>query len=79
MPRWLGMTGLIACFAVWVITGRVEPLFVTAFGGLLAVGQGADALGTLREPPIPPIPPADPPPVAPTPLGQAPAEVESDS
>jgi hypothetical protein len=34
---------------------------VTAFGGLLAVGQGADALTTLREPPLPPIPPADPP------------------
>lgn len=61
LPRWLGMLGLVACFLVWVLTGRVEPLFVTAFGGLLAVGQGADALGTLRDPPRPPIPPADPP------------------
>jgi hypothetical protein len=54
------MLGLVACFVVWVITGRVEPLFVTAFGGLLAVGQGADALTTLRDPPAPPIPPGDP-------------------
>jgi hypothetical protein len=61
LPRWLGMLGLVACFIVWVATGRVEPLFVTAFGGLLAVGQGADALTTLRDPPAPPIPPADPP------------------
>lgn len=60
LPRWLGMLGLIACFAVWILTGRVEPLFVTAFGGLLAVGQGADALAELREPPTPPVPPADP-------------------
>lgn len=61
LPRWLGMLGLIACFAVWIATGRVEPLFVTAFGGLLTVGQGADALTELREPPNPPVPPADPP------------------
>lgn len=56
------MLGLVACFIVWVITGRVEPLFVTAFGGLLAVGQGADALTELRRDPMPPIPPGDPPP-----------------
>ena len=61
LPRWLGIMGLIACFLVWLLTGRVEPLFVTTFGGLLAVGQGADALATLRDPPSPPIPPSDPP------------------
>jgi hypothetical protein len=55
------MVGLLLCFAVWFLTGRVEPLFVTGFGGLLAVGQGADALGELRKPPAPPIPPGDPP------------------
>lgn len=61
LPGWLGMIGLIACFAVWAVTPEhiVEPLFVTTFGGLLAVGAGAGALGTLRNPPPPPIPPAD--------------------
>jgi hypothetical protein len=61
--RLFGMIGLVACFVVWVVTPDhiVEPLFVTVFGGLLAVGQGADALGELRRPPAPPIPPADPP------------------
>jgi hypothetical protein len=47
------MLGLVACFIVWTLTGRVEPLFVTAFGGLLAVGQGADALHQLARPPDP--------------------------
>jgi hypothetical protein len=67
LPRWLGMAGLVACFLFWAGTylatghGAVEPLFVTAFGGLLAVGQGADALTELRRDPLPPIPPADPP------------------
>jgi hypothetical protein len=60
LPRWLGMLGLVACFLVWTVTGRVEPLFVTAFGGLLAVGQGADAMTELRNPPTPPVPPGDP-------------------
>jgi hypothetical protein len=55
------MLGLIACFVVWMITGRVEPLFVTAFGGLLAAGQGADALRELKAPPGPPVPPGNPP------------------
>lgn len=64
LPTYFGMAGLIACFAVWALTNRVEPLFVTSFGGLLAVGAGAKALVTLREPPPPPIPPGDPPDVA---------------
>jgi hypothetical protein len=61
LPTWFGMAGLVACFAVWALTNRVEPLFVTTFGGLLAVGAGAKALDTLRQPPAPPIPPGDPP------------------
>jgi hypothetical protein len=60
---WFGMLGLIACFAVWALTRShiVEPLFVTTFGGLLAIGAGARALDTLRQSPAPPIPPGDPP------------------
>lgn len=54
LPTWFGMAGLIACFALWALTDRVEPLFVTTFGGLLAVGAGARALDELRrhEPPV---------------------------
>jgi hypothetical protein len=65
LPTWLGMVGLVACFVVWALTPDhiVEPLFVTTFGGLLAVGAGAKALDTLRPPPVPPIPPGDPPPL----------------
>ena len=60
LPRWLGMLGLAACFLVWVLTPDhiVEPLFVTVFGGLLAVGQGADTMAVLKNPPAPPVPPA---------------------
>jgi hypothetical protein len=56
------MVGLVACFVVWAVTPDhiVEPLFITVFGGLLAVGQGADALGELRRPPPPPLPPIEP-------------------
>jgi hypothetical protein len=54
LPTWFGMMGLIACFVVWLATGRVEPLFVTTFGGLLGVGQAANALTALKEPPPPP-------------------------
>lgn len=61
LPTYFGIVGLTACFLVWALTNRVEPLFVTSFGGLLAVGAGAKALVTLREPPAPPIPPGDPP------------------
>lgn len=65
--RWVGIVGLMLCFLFWAVTylltgkGAVEPLFVTTFGGLLAVGAGATALDTLRQPPAPPIPPGDPP------------------
>lgn len=56
--RLFGMLGLVACFVVWVLTKDhlVEPLFVTAFGSLLAVGYGADALVELRKAPQPPLP-----------------------
>jgi hypothetical protein len=60
-PIWLGILGLVTCMIFWMVTNRVEPLFVTSFGGLLAVGAGARALDTLRQPPAPPIPPGDPP------------------
>lgn len=67
LPAWLGMLGLIASFLFWAATylltgkGAVEPLFVTTFGGLLALGAGAKALDTIRQAPQLPVPPNDPP------------------
>jgi hypothetical protein len=51
----------------------VEPLFVTTFGGLLAVGAGAKAIETLRQSPPPPIPPS----VSPEPLPEGDAGADS--
>ena len=54
-PQWLGILGLLACFVVWVATHQVEPAFLTAFGGLIVVGQGAEAMAAMRQaPPTPP-------------------------
>lgn len=58
---WFSMAMLGVCFLVWALTGRVEAIFVTTFGGLLGVGFAGRAVTTLRNPPAPPIPPADPP------------------
>lgn len=49
-PRLLGALMLVFCLAFWAITDRVEPLFVTTGGGLLAIGQASQALGELRRP-----------------------------
>jgi hypothetical protein len=53
-PKILGGLMLIFTVIFWAFTDRVEPLFVTTGGGLLAIGQGAKALGELRRPPEPP-------------------------
>jgi hypothetical protein len=48
---------LVFCVLFWAITfmvdgkGAVEPLFVTTGGALLGIGQAAQALGELRQPP----------------------------
>lgn len=57
-PQWLGVFGLIACFVVWLVNRQVEPAFLTAFGGLIVVGQGAEAITAMRTPPPapPPVP-----------------------
>lgn len=63
LGRLLGIVGLVFCAVVWLLTDRVEPLLVTTFGSLLAIGQGAQAIATLRhiEPPPPPTIPPSPP------------------
>lgn len=58
-PKLLGAFLLLVCLIFWMVTDRIEPLFVTTGGGLIAIGQGAKALGELRRPadqpePLPP-------------------------
>ena len=55
-PKLLGGITLLACLIFWMMTDRVEPLFVTTGGGLIALGQGARAITELRRPPDPPEP-----------------------
>jgi len=60
MPQWVGIAGLIFCAVVWLATSRIEPLLLSAFGGLIFVGQAGEAVVALkREPPA--IAPADSP------------------
>jgi hypothetical protein len=55
LPQWLGMGGLVFCAVVWLATSRIEPLLLSAFGGLIFVGQAGEALADLRRsPPAPP-------------------------
>jgi hypothetical protein len=60
-PKFLGAALIVAAFVFWMITGRVEPLFVTTGGGLVAIGQGAQALEELRKMPDPPSTPSSQP------------------
>lgn len=56
LPQYLGMFGLLVMLAFWIGTaliegqGQTEPALLTAFGGLIAVGQGAEVLAALRSP-----------------------------
>lgn len=55
LPQWLGMIGLVFCALVWLATSRIEPLLLSAFGGLIFVGQAGEAMVGLRKsPPAPP-------------------------
>lgn len=55
LPRYLGMAGVIFCAIVWLLADRLEPALLASFGGLIAVGQGAEALAALKSaPPAPP-------------------------
>lgn len=56
LPQYLGMFGLLFLLAWWALMGTTEPALLTTFGGLIAVGQGAEILTALRSPP-PTMPP----------------------
>lgn len=58
LPRLVGLIGLIAMAVFWCFTQRTEPTILAAFGSLVAVGQGTEALRALRNPP--PVPPPVP-------------------
>lgn len=50
-PQWVGLGGLLSLAGFWAATGRVSGLFVSAFLGLIAVGQGAEAVALMKRVP----------------------------
>lgn len=58
LARYLGMAGVMFCAVVWTLTGRLEPVLLAAFGGLIGIGQGADAIRSMKDTPAvpPPLP-----------------------
>lgn len=49
LPIYVGLAGIVACFVVWTLFNRVEPVMLGAFGTLVGLGQGADVLASLRS------------------------------
>lgn len=51
LPQWLGMLGLIFCAVFWALTPEhiISGLLVSAFIGLIGVGQGAEALAAIKR------------------------------
>lgn len=48
-PKLMGGSILMFTVVFWAFTNRVEPLFVTTGGGLLAIGQVAKARGEIKD------------------------------
>lgn len=48
LPVYLGMFIIAASFVLYAVADRVSPAMLSAAGTLIAIGQGADALVTLR-------------------------------
>jgi hypothetical protein len=59
LPQFLGMGGLVFCALVWLASGRIEPLLLSAFGGLIFVGQAGEAVVTLKRSPPDQRPPVE--------------------
>jgi hypothetical protein len=51
VPVWVGLTGVIASFVVWVLTGNVSPVLLGTFGTMIAAGQGAEVIVALKQGP----------------------------
>jgi hypothetical protein len=45
------MAGLLVQLVFWMATGQVEPFLLSAFGGLIFVGQAGEAVVALRREP----------------------------
>jgi hypothetical protein len=54
-PQFLGIVGLIFCAVVWLASNRIEPLLLSAFGGLIFVGQAGEAVVQLKTAPPQPV------------------------
>lgn len=57
-PQFVGIFGLLLQLVLWGVTATIngghgifEPAMLTAFGGLIVVGQGAEAVVASRRPP----------------------------
>jgi 4-amino-4-deoxy-L-arabinose transferase-like glycosyltransferase len=61
LPQWLGMVGLVFCAVYWAVTPEhiISGLLVSAFIGLIGVGQGAEALSSIKRETVAPAPAED--------------------
>lgn len=51
VPVWVGLSGVVASFVVWVLTGNVSPVLLGTFGTMIAAGQGAEVIVALKQGP----------------------------
>ena len=51
VPVWVGISGVVASFVVWVLTGNVSPVLLGTFGTMIAAGQGAEVIVALKQGP----------------------------
>jgi hypothetical protein len=51
VPVWVGLSGVVASFVVWVVTGNVSPVLLGSFGTMIAAGQGAEVIVALKAGP----------------------------
>jgi hypothetical protein len=48
LPQWCGIVGLLSMLGFYFATGQTNSALLVAFSGLIVVGQGAEAVGSLR-------------------------------
>jgi hypothetical protein len=47
----VGVAGIVAMFVFWAATGRLEPVLLSAFGGLVTFGGVLQARQDAKNPP----------------------------
>lgn len=50
-PQWVGIFGLLVCLVSYLVTGMANAAILTAFAGLIVMGQGAEAVAQLGSSP----------------------------